>query len=61
MARPHSIAGLRTSRGRRAQAMIEFVAVMGMTLGVVLVLFLFLGTFLEFAYRGLQLVALEYP
>jgi hypothetical protein len=41
--------------------MLEFVAVMGMTLGVALMLFLFLGTFLEFAYRTLRLVSLEYP
>ena len=35
--------------------------VMAATLGVALTLFLFLGTFLEFAYRALRLVALEYP
>lgn len=61
MARPDKIPGQRGGNGRRAQAMLEFVAVMGMTLGVALVLFLFLGTFLEFAYRGLRLVSLEYP
>ena len=61
MARLDSTGCLRRMRGRLGQAMIEFIAVMGMTLGVALILFLFLGTFLEFAYRGLRLVALEYP
>ncbi len=48
-------------RVARAQATLEFVVIVGVTLGVVLMLFLFLGTFLEYAHRILRLVALEYP
>ena len=49
------------ARGRSGQALLEYFIVFAMTLGVLVMLALFLGVFKEWGNRVLQLVASEFP
>ena len=55
----HNQRAVRRSTG--GQAMVEYVVVTGMTIGVLLVLAVFLFAFKEAGARVLDLIAYEYP
>lgn len=48
-------------RSRRGQAMMEYVLVMGTTIGVLVMLALLFYTFKEYGGRILNLISSEYP
>jgi|GEM_PF-3310057 hypothetical protein len=43
------------------QTITEYVLMLGLTLGVLVISVLFLGVFQEWAWRILQLIGMEYP
>ncbi len=57
-------AGARRTAARRrcsGQAMLEFVVMLAMMLGVSFALFMFLGPYSEYVWRILTVIGLEYP
>ncbi|HMP76975.1 MAG TPA: hypothetical protein PKE12_11840 [Kiritimatiellia bacterium] len=49
------------ARARRGQAMMEYVLVMGTTVGVLVMMALLLYAFKEYGGRIINLIASEYP
>ena len=48
-------------KNENGQAMVEYVVMLGLFLGIIAILMLFLGAFTEYGWRLYTLVGLDYP